>query len=996
MQLTKKHKKIVLITIAVIVIALVFLCLYKIYFNKAKQLEFGSPFLNIKSAWVDSLVENMSLDEKIGQLIIIEQSKANNDDIELLKQWIQNYGIGGLRFETDSLKKQMQSINEFQALSKVPLLIQMQTAEAYAEFLKDIVQLPKGNTIDAISNDSLLDIYRNIIVQQNKLLGIHANLSIPISNNRDSVYFLRKTKKLCLELQQQNILAGINNFEMFSNIEDDTSANYLKYIQPYKNLIINGLSCIHSNYNKSNSIFLKDYLKKGLNFQGLSLIQANSCDAGEALLSGADALIVNDSIDFVFEKIKKLIDKDEISIKQIDNKVRRILSAKSWTGLENYKEIDIEKSEKIIRRDFSELFKRNLIEFSITIVRNKNKSIPFKNLKDKKFTIANFGKSNISAFVEYFQFYDSVSVKNYAKNTSKFLNFAKNKNDSSTIILTFNNFKLDSSKHRKFLLKLKKLDTLQNIVIVNFNNPENLKHFQNLSTVVQLYDNAKIEQEFASQLLFGGISAKGILPFKISDSLHYGSGEKTKKVRLKYTIPEDAGLNDSILSQIDSIAKEAIELYAFPGCQVWVAKDGKVIYNKAFGYHTYDKKTKVKTTDLYDIASVTKVAATTIAAMKMYDDKKLNLFSNLEEYFKNTKINYTRIKPDTIINIDTLKLREIENIDTFLTKWDTIQLNDSMLIAYDTIYFKVTPKLNIFKSKPYNLLMHKSGLSPSLPILSFLYYRRDTVVDTTLPLKNRKDTVAYLFNKYYGRSYIKDSITVKIANNFYLKDHWFDSLWVLTKQIRLCSNPVYQYSDINMIMLQQTIDTINQMSIDKYMEKYFYQPLGLQTICYHPLKKFDKSRITPTAIDEYWRQQLIHGYVHDPSAAILGGISGNAGVFTNASDLGVLFEMLRNNGIYGGEKYLNSETVKRFTSTQPGSHRGLGFDKNSSFMAESASSNTYGHTGFTGTCVWVDPDNNLVYVFLSNRVNPSVKNWKLNTYAIRQRIHQVIYDAMEK
>ena len=862
--------------------------------------------------------------------------------------------------------------------------------------MQDINQLPKGKTIDAVSNDSLLKIYRNIIIRQNKFLGIHVNLSLSVNNALSFNDSLSKTKKLCVELQRQKILAGINNFEMFYDIEDDSSDNYLKYLYPYELLIDSGLSCIHSNYNKSKSVFLQDYFKNRLNFQGLNIIRANSCNGAAALLSGADAVIINDSIGFVMKRIKKLIDDAQISPEQIDEKVKRILSAKSWVGLENHKKINIEEVEKNIKKDFTELLQRNLIEFSITLVKNDNKILPFKNLYGSEFSIANFGESNISSFVKHFEFYDSVKTRNFGYSSLNFLKFSKDQNKSATIVLTFNNFKIDTIKHKKLLQKLSELDTVISIVIVNFKNPENLKVFQKFSTVVQLYDNGKIEKQFAAQLLFGGISAQGSLPINISDSLAYGSCIKTKKIRLKYTIPIDAGLNDSALSEIDNIANEAIDLYALPGCQVWVAKDGKVIYNKAFGYHSYNKTTKVKLSDLYDIASVTKVAATTIAAMKMIDDRKLRLFANLEEYFENTKIKYTRIKPDTIINIDTLRIKEIENIDSLLTKRDTIRLNDSILIAIDTTYYRVTPKLNIFKAKPYNLLIHKSGLAPSLPILPYILYRQDTVINDSVVLKSRKDTVKYLFNRYYSRKYIKDSASVQIAKNLYMKDDWFDSLWVYTKQIRLYSNRVYQYSDVNMIMLQQTIDSINKKSIDKYLAKNFYSPLGLKTICYHPLKKFNKGSIVPTATDKYWREQLIHGYVHDPSAALLGGISGNAGLFTNASDLGVLFEMLRNNGEYGGKRYIKSATVKRFTSTQAGSHRGLGFDKNSSFMADSASSNTYGHTGFTGTCVWVDPEKNLVYVFLSNRVNPSVKNWKLNTYEIRQRIHQAIYDAMEE
>ncbi len=233
----------------------------------------------------------------------------------------------------------------------------------------------------------------------------------------------------------------------------------------------------------------------------------------------------------------------------------------------------------------------------------------------------------------------------------------------------------------------------------------------------------------------------------------------------------------------------------------------------------------------------------------------------------------------------------------------------------------------------------------------------------------------------------------------YLRKDYFDTLWSDTKQMRVYSKSIYQYSDVNMILLQMAIDSINHRSIDKYLADNFYNSLGLQFLCYKPLdRKIPKSNITPTEIDAYWRRQVLQGNVHDPSAALLGGVAGNAGIFTNANDLGILFQMLLNGGKYGGVSYLNSSTINLFTSKQEEGYRGLGFDKPSknNIIARSASPRSYGHTGFTGTCVWVDPDSKLVYVFLSNRVYPNAKNWKLNTFQIRQKVHQVVYDAIKE
>ena len=250
-------------------------------------------------------------------------------------------------------------------------------------------------------------------------------------------------------------------------------------------------------------------------------------------------------------------------------------------------------------------------------------------------------------------------------------------------------------------------------------------------------------------------------------------------------------------------------------------------------------------------------------------------------------------------------------------------------------------------------------------------------------------------NRMYSNRYVRDSSEVQIAGGMYLNKRYEDTLWIDTKQLRAYSRKIYQYSDVNMILLQLTIDSINDYSLDKFTQKNFYSPLGLQ--CgYKPLNRYSLKKIVPTERDNFWRQQLIHGHVHDPSAAMIGGVSGNAGLFSSAWDLGVLFQMLLDGGTYGGRQYLNKSTINLFTKTQTDSYRGLGFDKWSKrqIIAKSASPNTYGHTGFTGCCVWVDPDNEIVYIFLSNRVHPSARNWRLNSYKIRNNVHQAVYDAM--
>ncbi|RLD47384.1 MAG: hypothetical protein DRI94_14005, partial [Bacteroidetes bacterium] len=573
------------------------------------------------------------------------------------------------------------------------------------------------------------------------------------------------------------------------------------------------------------------------------------------------------------------------------------------------------------------------------------------------------------------------------------------------------NINLFDTKAVKILSEIINKNSDKNITVINYKNIDLLPEFNDVKTLIQTYGKSKAEQELAAQLIFGGIAAKGILPY-IPKNFEY-KPLKTKKTRLGYTIPEEFLMDSKFSNKIDSIIDDAIRRHAFPGCQIFVAKQGKVIFNKSYGYHSYARQIKVKWDDLYDIASITKIAATTIATMKMVEEGKLNINQKIEKYFKDTHIEYTRIKTDTAIRIDTVNILKlsVRKLKKMVNNKDTIRLNDSTIVIYDTVYWKVTPKLNVFKRNVKEMLMHRSGLPPSMPILRYIMYAADTNI--TLPdsfkidygkyvyfdtLKNFHDTVLYTFNKYFTRKYIKDTASLQIARNLYLRKVYEDTLWIDTKQIKVYSKEVFMYSDVNPIIVQRTIDTINNYSIDKYLKNKFYNSLGCRTIGYLPLRHFKRNKIEPTEFDKYWRGQVLQGYVHDPSAALMGGVAGNAGLFTNATDLGVVFQMLLNGGIYGGKRYLKSKTIRRFTDYQEGTARGIGFDKGTkkNIIAPSASPNSYGHTGFTGTCVWVDPENQLVYVFLSNRVHPSAKNWQINTLKIRQKVHQTVYDAIKQ
>jgi len=485
------------------------------------------------------------------------------------------------------------------------------------------------------------------------------------------------------------------------------------------------------------------------------------------------------------------------------------------------------------------------------------------------------------------------------------------------------------------------------MMLVHFGSPDSLSRLEATGlAVIQAGDTTADSQAAAANALYGGLLCRGIIPRDLSGTLRGGTQSAPGAlVRVQHTIPESAGFTGSFLINIDSIIREAISNGAFPGCQVYIAIRGKVICNNAYGATAWEQGVPVKTSHLYDLASITKVASTTLAFMKMQETGKMRIGDPLGKYFKH---HGNHVHPSGILSK------------------------------------KVTgsPR-TIFGVTMHELLIHKSGLPVSFPITGY-----------TGGFQNGRGGRT---TNYFSAVRIKDSADIRVADNMYLYRWAFDTLWGRT--LAMVQEPIrkYQYSDANMVLLQQAIDSANNIPINEFMHKEFYAPLGLRHCTFNPAESYPMAQIVPTSLDLRWRRQLLQGTVHDPLAALLGGVAGHAGLFSNAHDLGVIGQMLLNGGTYGGVKFLDSNTVKLFTTRQPGSTRGMGFDMpvaGRGTIATSSPATCYGHTGFTGTCLWIDPENEIVFAFVSNRIHPNPENQKINFFKVRERLHQAIYDEM--
>ncbi|MXV51786.1 serine hydrolase [Pedobacter sp. HMF7647] len=563
-------------------------------------------------------------------------------------------------------------------------------------------------------------------------------------------------------------------------------------------------------------------------------------------------------------------------------------------------------------------------ELNTVVLNNQSGLLPLKSLEATQIASVGFGNVYQPVLDSILNKYEKVATYNgdsyrAAVNLNALFDDLKFGN---TLIITLTDAVVNDQKLIDFLTEVQ---SRKKLAVIYFGNGQNLAKLDKITApLIWCSLNTPQSVTIAAEAVFGGIKVNNKLQRTFSAHYASGVGFSIDKVRLKYTVPEAVGLNADDLNKIDNIAREAIAEHATPSAVVLVVKDGNVIFNKAYGSHTYESTTPTKITDIYDLASVTKVSATTPTVMQLYDENKLQLDSTLKYYLAQTR---------AIADKKDIKLREV--------------------------------------------MLHQAGFVPFIPFYEKLK-----------PGDHSTDSSALY--------------TTKVADGYFLrKNYYHDVMWPEMLHSKVLTRGKYVYSDLSMYFMKEIVEGITSEPLDQYALEHFYKPLGMQTAGFNPRTRFSKDQIVPTENDTYFRKKLLEGYVHDQGAAMVGGVSGHAGLFASANDLAILYQTYLNRGTYGGVQYFKPETIDMFTAKQSDvSRRGLGFDRwdpesTTGYPSKQATPKTYGHTGYTGTCVWVDPQYNLVYIFLSNRVYPKVTD-QLSTLRIRPRIQDAIYDAIKK
>ena len=670
-----------------------------------------------------------------------------------------------------------------------------------------------------------------------------------------------------------------------------------------------------------------------LNMQGVAKYHPDGELELKALRAGNDILLSPGDIPKATTLIKQAMRDGRLSEDYVWGKVKKILNYKHAMGLHEWNELDERNVVKELNSTKAQQINYKLVEQEMCLVKDERSLVPINKKENIKILSIAIGKGAKTIFQKELESIGNVTSRGISKSasTSDFTGVGKLANSYDITVISLHN----TSKYppnygvtNQSAAFISKMGLRDDVVFVNFGNPYNLKKFKNQKTVLLAFEDQKTHQIKAAQALFGAIGVNGTLSVSIGQEYKSSMGVTTKPIiDFNRARPEEVGMSGEQLNKIDAIAQKAIRIGAAPGCQVLVAKSGNIIYNKSFGKHTFSSSNKVQNEDLYDLASITKVAATTVTLMKLHEEGLIDINDKMSFYL-----------PELI---GTNK--------------------ENMVIK--------------------NVLEHKAGLKSWIPF----YYA--TVED-------RK-----IYDSIYSAKY-SERHSVSLGNGLYILNDYKAQIMRTIYESEMKVPGKYKYSDLGMILMKELIERVTGSEFHSFVEDAFYKPMGLKRLTFLPLEKYSEKDIVPTSVSPDMRKGLVHGTVHDPAAAMLGGVSGHAGLFGNAESLATLMQMLLNGGELNNIKYLEESTIEMFTKRQCNdSRRGIGWDKPEmdrrriNPASDYASNLCFGHTGFTGTMVWVDPKYDLIYVFLSNRVYPTQENKKLIREGIRTDIMDVVYQS---
>jgi beta-glucosidase-like glycosyl hydrolase/CubicO group peptidase (beta-lactamase class C family) len=930
------------------------------------------------------VLQSLTPEQRIAQLMVLRltsydfKTKTPIYYDSLVAAKVKQYNIGAVCLFQGHPVKQASIINNLQSLAQTPILVTIDAEWGVGMRLFDSVQaLPRQMMLGAVQDETIVYQYGKLVAGQCKRLGIHVNYApvVDVNNNPNNPVINERSFgedkykvaaygiQYMKGMQDAGVMACAKHFPGHGDVAVDSHYDLPVInktmaqldsleLYPFKTIFAAGVASvmvahlyiptIDSQTNRATSISKKnvtDLMRSQLGYQGLTFTDAlemqgvkkfypDGASSVQSIIAGNDMLCLPGDVD-------KAIANGQLSQAIIDYHCKRVLLAKYQYGASQKTMVNPDHITADLNEGIAGLRKK-IAQNALTVLAKNNDAL-FAMQPDTGIAYIGIGSNGENEFAK--------RIKNELGATSFYFSY---KDDAAAA----NNILQQAKAYKKIIVGIhgysrtpannfglspaaielaRQLQQQDNSISLVFGNPYAIKNFCNAANLVACYEDDAITQQVAADFLLGNINAKGRLPVTVCDAFKFGSGINTGFF-LPPTIPSTVLPGTHQFAVVDSIANNAIVQGAAPGCVVMVVKDGRIAYHKAFGNLTYDGTAAATLQTVYDMASVTKICATTLAVMKLFEQGKLSLLKKLGDYLPETK-----------------------------------GTNKENLVVED-------------------VLLHQAGL------LAYIPFYKETI-DTTTGIP------------YPGlyRPQQTDSFSTPVAENLYLRTDWNDTMYQRILQSPLGPAGKYVYSDNDFIFLGKIVERITGMPLDAYVKKVFYKPMQLSSTGFNPLQYMPLQKIAPTEQEPVFRRQLVRGYVHDPGAAMFGGVAGHAGLFSNAYDMAMLLQLLLNKGNFNGKRYLQQATIDLFTAYHSNtSRRGLGFDKPEKdnfkraepYPCRSASAGAFGHTGFTGTAVWADPARQLIYIFLSNRVCPDGSNTKLLKLNIRPAIHEAVYKAL--
>ncbi len=949
----------------------------------------GQSYLEREDNWVRSTISGMSLEQKIGQLFMVRAySKGNAAEETLITEYIRKYHIGGICFFQGSPANQINLINRFQTQSRIPMFMGIDGEWGLGMRFPDAaISFPRQLMLGAIKDNRLIYEMGREVAKHCKRAGININFapSIDINNNPSNpVIYDRSFGEIpqnvtakgymyMKAMEDEGILSCVKHFPGHGDTDVDShedlptlNHNLSRLEQtefyPFRRLASQGVGAMmigHLNVpaldarpNRPTTLshkVIKNILRDDMGFNGLLITDAmdmkgvtnyfpNGIAEAEAFVAGNDIILLPENLPKAIKAIKDYIVAGKITLDRIDESVERILRAKYKVGLNAIPGFEPARVTDYLTRGKAEGIKQKLSASALTLLSDRDGILPLQEISGASVASLSINtirktpfQDRVDSYTEGrdYQLMPQQSAAYYQQMMQTLSQF-----DLVLVAIHTSGKRSDFSREvpSGLVTFLSDLQKRTRVVISLFGSPYLASSLDFAEHLLLCYDNDPVTQDVAVQAIFGSGDISGTLPVSVNGKWPAGFGlQKEGLGRLGYARPEMVGLSSDTLRKIDSVMAEMINLKAAPGGQVLVAKDGKIILQKSYGKLSPDGY-YVNNNTIYDVASVTKVLATTLAVMKLTDQNRININNPIRNY---------------IAGIDTTDKAGLILRD--------IMAHHGRLISWIPFY-------------EYTLQKGRSQLPNS---------------------------------RYYSQT-LNENFNIPVAANLFMRNDYRDSMYQMIWKSTLRERNDYRYSDLGFMIVQKVVENQSGQHLDNYVNQWFYKPMGLRNTGFRPLMTHSVSSMAPTEIDNYFRHQILRGYVHDMGAAMMGGVSGHAGLFSTAGDMAVLMQMLLNKGTYGGTRFLRPETVSLFTSRHDrSSRRGLGFDMKeldsarTKNVSDLAPPSVFGHTGFTGTAAWADPENNLVYIFLTNRTYPGRHNQTFNNREYRLKVQTLIYRAME-